>query len=44
MLDIVNEHFRHDKVRLHLLRCATGTLVYPEAPRPARALPRTDRN
>jgi len=30
MLDIVNEHFHHDKVKIHLLRCAAELLIGPD--------------
>ena len=30
MLDIVNEHFQHDKVKIHLLKCAAELLIGPD--------------
>ena len=30
MLDIVNEHFHHDKVKIHLLKCAAELLIAPD--------------
>jgi phytoene dehydrogenase-like protein len=30
MLDIVNEHFEHEKVKIHLMKCAAELLVGPD--------------
>lgn len=30
MLDIVNEHFYHDKIKIHLLKCASELLIGPD--------------
>jgi phytoene dehydrogenase-like protein len=30
MLDIVNEHFHHEKIKIHLLKCAAELLVGPD--------------
>ena len=30
MLDIVEEHFTHDKVKIHLIRCAAELLINPD--------------
>ena len=30
MLDIVEEHFRHEKVKIHLLKCAAELLIGPD--------------
>jgi phytoene dehydrogenase-like protein len=30
MLDVVNEHFHHDKVKIHLLKCAAELLIAPD--------------
>lgn len=30
MLDVVNEHFEHDKVKIHLMKCAAELLIGPD--------------
>jgi phytoene dehydrogenase-like protein len=30
MLDIVNEHFHHEKIKIHLLKCAAELLIGPD--------------
>ncbi|MBD3759344.1 NAD(P)/FAD-dependent oxidoreductase [Rhizorhabdus sp.] len=30
MLDIVNDHFEHDKVKIHLMKCAAELLIEPD--------------